>query len=312
MRAWLISLIAASGCAFFAPAAEACDIPVFRYALERWPADPFEVMVFHRGKLSDAQQAIVAALRKAAESTDAPANLSVEVVDVDGQMSKAAEAIWKTQKDAKLPWLVVRYPESPEEAPSAWAGPLESADVAALINSPARRQIASRILKGDSVVWLVLESGERAKDDAAVNLLETQLRRLEKELELPKIDPEDDTGPRLRSALPVKLAFSTLRISRTDAAEKALITMLINAQDEPLAAGEPAVFAIFGRGRVLPAMSGRQIKKMNIEEASAFLTGACSCQVKALNPGIDLLMSVDWDGALDAATPDTGGKRGGP
>ena len=32
--------------------AEACSVPVFRYALERWQADPYEVFVFHRGPLT--------------------------------------------------------------------------------------------------------------------------------------------------------------------------------------------------------------------------------------------------------------------
>ena len=31
-----------------------------------------------------------------------------------------------------------------------------------------------------------------------------------------------------------------------------------------------------------------------------FLLGACSCQVKRMNPGWDLLLNVDWDGALQA------------
>ncbi|MFT5104551.1 MAG: hypothetical protein ACI9UA_000166, partial [Pseudoalteromonas tetraodonis] len=32
-----------------------------------------------------------------------------------------------------------------------------------------------------------------------------------------------------------------------------------------------------------------------------FLTGACSCQVKAQNPGWDLLLSADWEKGLLAA-----------
>ena len=34
---------------------QACSIPVFRYALERWAADLFEVSVFYEGPLPDAQ-----------------------------------------------------------------------------------------------------------------------------------------------------------------------------------------------------------------------------------------------------------------
>ena len=38
--------------------APTCNIPVFRYALERWPADSYEVILFHRGPLTAAEQAL--------------------------------------------------------------------------------------------------------------------------------------------------------------------------------------------------------------------------------------------------------------
>jgi hypothetical protein len=33
----------------------ACSVPVFRYALEKWPADAYLTTVFHRGPLTAAQ-----------------------------------------------------------------------------------------------------------------------------------------------------------------------------------------------------------------------------------------------------------------
>ena len=33
--------------------ANACSIPVFRYAMERWPADYYEGIVIHKGPLAD-------------------------------------------------------------------------------------------------------------------------------------------------------------------------------------------------------------------------------------------------------------------
>ena len=37
----------------------ACSVPVFRYALEKWPPDVYQATVFHRGPLTSAQQALV-------------------------------------------------------------------------------------------------------------------------------------------------------------------------------------------------------------------------------------------------------------
>jgi hypothetical protein len=60
----------------------------------------------------------------------------------------------------------------------------------------------------------------------------------------------------------------------------------------------PIVFPMFGRGRVLDALIGPQIDKDVIEDACAFLIGPCSCIVKNQNPGIDMVMAVDWEAAL--------------
>jgi len=38
-----------------------------------------------------------------------------------------------------------------------------------------------------------------------------------------------------------------------------------------------------------------------IEDVTHFLLGSCSCEVKAQNPGWDLLLNVDWDEALKKA-----------
>ncbi|MFP6763184.1 MAG: hypothetical protein VB858_06190, partial [Planctomycetaceae bacterium] len=39
---------------------------------------------------------------------------------------------------------------------------------------------------------------------------------------------------------------------------------------------------------------------------SRFLTGACPCTIKAQNPGVDLLTSMDWDQNIDVVfKPDT-------
>jgi hypothetical protein len=71
---------------------------------------------------------------------------------------------------------------------------------------------------------------------------------------------------------------------------------------------EPWVAAVFGRGRVLGAWPAQGFGDEQVEEVCLFLLGACSCQVKNLNPGWDLLLRVDWDEELRAigytATPD--------
>jgi hypothetical protein len=55
------------------------------------------------------------------------------------------------------------------------------------------------------------------------------------------------------------------------------------------------VFPVYGRGLVLYAMIGSGIHAATITAAAEFLTGACSCEVKSQNPGLELLLTADWD-----------------
>ena len=53
---------------------------------------------------------------------------------------------------------------------------------------------------------------------------------------------------------------------------------------------------------MLCALVGGGINEETIGEVAAFLTGPCSCLIKEMNPGIDLLMSADWTSVLSAPT----------
>ena len=63
------------------------------------------------------------------------------------------------------------------------------------------------------------------------------------------------------------------------------------------------LFPVFGRARALASMKGSTIDLDLIEETSRFLCGACSCQVKAQNPGFDLLAMAQWDSIFGDQPP---------
>jgi hypothetical protein len=63
--------------------------------------------------------------------------------------------------------------------------------------------------------------------------------------------------------------------------------------------GEPMAFLIFGQGRVLWGLVGKGINAENVQEACSLMTAPCSCQIKSMNPGTDLLTSTDWYGFLE-------------
>ncbi len=281
--------------------ASACSIPVFRYALERWPAAPYLAVVFHKGPLTADERKLVEALREAGAG-GAPANLEVQAVDVEGKLDKPAEAIWKGEKATAMPWVVLLYPYELRIEERAWAGPLAAGLPKGLVDSPVRRALVNGLAAANCAVWLLVESGDKAKDDAAAKLIGEQLKKLEKTLELPTPDMfgepgEDAFTPEARQTL--KVAFSLVRVSRADKAEEGFLDCLLGVDAELKAEKRPMAFAIFGQGRALPCLIGDGINDDNVGEVCAFICGPCSCQVKAMNPGWDLLIAADWSAAIE-------------
>ena len=282
----------------------ACSVPVFRYALERWRSDPYQVVVFHRGKLTADQQVAVDALKPDGLAGDKFANITLRLVDLAGKVDPAMQALWKQQKTKTLPWMVVRYPAP---IPPAWAGRLSQPSVTRLLDSPIRREVARRILKGDCGVWVLLESGDRKKDDAAFRLLTARLKHEQSHLKLPEFSEKDRTDGLIDiDPQQLKVAFSVIRLSRNDPAEKLFVEMLLGSdvetyEDTPLGLrdkqfdGQPIAFPVFGRGRVLPPSIGKGINAENVSIDCSTLVGECTCTVKRSNPGLDLVMAVDWD-----------------
>ncbi len=280
-------------------------MPVFRYALERWPADSYEILVFSRGELPTKERAVVDWIQEhGSAGQEGVANCRVGVIDLDGQLDPYAQAVWDKQSSAKPPWMVVRYPRYPPAEADVWAG-RPSLDVAKrMLDSPVRHTLAENLLRGDVMVWLFLPCGDRAKDAAALKLLRAELKRVEGLLELPPeaLAPMEYYGEEETSEdeaasddEPPRVVLSVVNVARRDPAEDMLVRMLLQSEPDLRTFTEPMAFPVFGRGRLLYALVGKGINAETIDETCAFLTGPCMCEVKAQNPGLDLLMSVDWD-----------------
>jgi hypothetical protein len=304
MHRTCFTLLLLAGVLFPPGRTHACSIPVFRYALEQWHPDRYVVHVFHRGELTAEQRAQLDQLQPVGLNQQPIANLTVRTVDVAGELEPLAQELWDRHRSEALPWLVVETPSKPGlPVTHVWAGELSSAHVEQLIGSPLRASISKKLLEGESVVWVFLDSGNPERDDAAYKLLTEQLARLQQTLTLPPVDPADAAQ---LSIAPegLKLSFSAVRVARDDPAEGPFVDMLLSVEpdlrSEPLIGREMA-FPVFGRGRALYALVGDGINAGTIEEACQFLVGACQCTVKAQNPGADIVLAVDWDQFIDPA-----------
>jgi hypothetical protein len=267
----------------------ACSLPVFRSALETWEADRYPAVVFSQGLLSTDAQALLKSLQKG------PSNLSVTVVDVDKPASPDALKLWQAHGSPALPWLAASYFQG---RTVAWTGALDAAGLETLLDSPARKQLLDQLLGGVTAVWVLLESGDAARDDKVAEFLQKQSVELSKRLKL-AVGPDD---PQLRSGVPLKLEFSVVRVARTAPEEKFFVAQLLqpalNPQPDNLESVQPMVIPVFGRGRALPAIAEKDLLPKALSDAAGFLISACSCTAKDLTPGTNLLIAADWETEL--------------
>jgi hypothetical protein len=267
-----------------------CAVPVFRYALERWAPDAYEAVLIHRGPLADDDPA--SSLLKGDEAEFL--NLRISTMDLETSAENELTSLLGGTVPETLPALAIWYPLQKGRAAPIWTGEFTPAAVKALIQSPKRLQLAQRLTDGQTAVWVVVESGNAAKDKAVMQLLDQQLATATKELKEMTPEPAEELD------MPgLSYEFSMLAISRSDPQERMLLEMLLKSEpDLGDYADEPIVFPVFGRGRALYALASEGINADTIRETVAFLTGPCGCEIKMLNPGVDLLMGINWDAAV--------------
>lgn len=306
-----LAIIAASGGLHFV---DACVLPVFRYAIERWTADPYETVVFFRDTIRGGDSTKLADLLESSSRTRVhgdllgfknngrrrgTANMDVILVNVNDSLERWVAPIWEEYKGYELPMAVVRYPYESGVNAAVWTGPLKNIPVQPLVQSPIRTELSRRLLGGESGVWILLESDDRRKNRAAEKTLKAGIKKAEAEIELPEIPTEELPGwydPESAPALAIK--FSVLHLSQSDPAEHFFIDQLLKSEEGLSAHDGPIAFLVYGRGRALFSLKGEDLTVDNMVSASRFLSGPCSCTIKEQNPGVDLLMAIDWDAGI--------------
>ena len=265
----LTCLIAGNACA--------CDVPVFRYALERWPVTGYRAAV----NIPEGESSRSVPLSMLRESSEIGAVKSVLAVDLNHDLDK--------------PGLTLFYVQLPGKEIPIWSGRLNESAAKRLLDSPVRRKIADSILGGNSAVWILIESGDPAKDDAAREMLEKTIAEAQNSLTLPEILKHVE-APGAKS---LKVSFEVINVSRDDPEEEFLVAMF-EASEPDLSTYKdvPLAFPVFGRGRVPYALVGNGINRDNVFRACEFVVGPCACEMKEDNPGMDLLITEDWDSGL--------------
>ena len=61
---------------------EACNVPVFRYALERWQSDEYELVILHNQDLTPSEKTKIESIAKRTRARNGSLNLRVRVYDL--------------------------------------------------------------------------------------------------------------------------------------------------------------------------------------------------------------------------------------
>jgi len=261
----LIALVLAA-----AAALQACDTPVYQYSMYEWRPDRYEVRYFHRaGEAPAADAAVNERLR-----TASVANLSFHSVEVaaDGGVAQQHASAWRGHRMSELPLHVVSVPR---HGP-IFAGRLDAAAAGQLVDSPGRRELAGELSAGRAGVLVVLL--DRAAGD------DERVLQVARDAAAEAADGERTVG--------------LVSVDRADPAERWLVRQLLTVEDDLREIAGSMVFGAFGRGHVLPPFVGKGVTAQGMRDLIAFIHGPCACELKAANPGIDLLMRWSWDDHL--------------
>jgi hypothetical protein len=164
--------------------------------------------------------------------------------------------------------------------------------------------LSQRLIAGE-VVWVFLAAGPEEKSNELKAILTQELDR--RQDEDPSPEAAGDTDPASGSAGATGMPCSTLWLDRGDPEEAWLIANLL-AMEPDLASDEfgdlNLVFPLYGRGRILTALMGNGVNPAILRQTVQVLRAPCQNESKAANPGLDLLLSVDWAERLAARPPD--------
>jgi len=288
----------------------ATEIPVFRYALERWIPEAYTLIITHHDNLNEDQKKLLSDLDKVSETflNEAyygAANLTVKAINPTKELPSMSERDQEFVKkafngafsDTPQFALISPYPEA-----TVWIDDFNTDNLKYLINSPVRQAIAHHIMRGITGVWLMVDGTDDAVNDAKEKELRTHSAAMKDEIPPPKIGDSYKYGRHyVESKIPLLLEFEVIRIKADNPKEKCLLQILKNpavAKSLSIKAEDigvkPLAIPLFGRGRSFYGLIGDDIKQENIFHFCTYLLGNCSCQVKMQNPGIDFLFDAKW------------------
>ena len=245
-----------------------CTTKVSEWTLQNYSPSNYELVYYHSNESMDSE---LTEANKQLNRKLSHANIVFRSVNKNKITNVQEQYLYSLAPNTKQPFYALFYEErlfatfnSPEE-------------LTGLTESVLRRQIADEILKGNLCVILLLKTGNKEKDAIASTVIENFMKDC-----------------------PLKSIMPVFELSRNNAAEKMFVKMLLNVEYDLADIDGPMIFPIFGRFRILEPLLGQGITEENLDVLVRFLTADCSCLIKGMLPGMDMLCTNNWENPAPA------------
>jgi len=269
-----------------------CNIPVFRYALERWEPSQYILEVYQEAPFTEPEAQLIDRLNKISASGKERLNIKVNINNTEA-------AHFDEDVLSQLPGLILYFPDDTTHSNPIWAGGLNEENVEKLLDSPARKQLRKELQSDKTAVFLILSSSRGETDQEKNKFAEQILSQAEKEIYITAPGTDIHGNPIVNPDFShTDLHFSSIFVDRMNPEEEILARILLGTERDLWDYDVPIAFPLFGRGRILYALVGNGINKSMLYKACSAVTGWCSCTVKDDNPGTDLLIAADWNAGL--------------
>jgi hypothetical protein len=304
-RSWMGFLLLAFA---MVSATQACETPVYRYAMYRWQPAPYEIYFFHKGDRGGAGSELEDRINEVSEGSDNRANvvfLPINLADDPDLLSVPPDIKqgWLTQEEKRVPSYLVSTPYGVR----LYSGELTVESIDSLVDSPVRKSMATQLESGKVGVFLLLKGQDEAANEGARSILDEVVADVgagKISLYVPPV-AEEEASPKNP-----QFELGLLEVDRESEEEAWLIRSLLAVEPDLTAEQRPMVFLVYGRARALLPYIGKGISRENLLREVEFISGACSCTVKDQNPGIDLLVRYDWEAASAAIAERVGSEEG--
>lgn len=276
----------------------ACKTPVYKYAILNW-ADREYYQILRVYDSSKKQAETDPDIKKQFEGKEFITNVGIIPIDISQDLKQMYGDDFPTflkehMGENQPPYNIILNPRKSV----IYKGDIKPDDIPKLIMSPKRKELAEKLSVG-YIMLVLVEGKDEAKNKKAHEEIKKGIAKaIDVELDI-RSHGEDPSAPPIDKKTLKPITMSYVAISPNDANEIWFYRQMQKINPRITDDKEPVLYGIVGRGFVFDqGLVGEYLTEEQVVNMTIFLSGPCSCTVKAEAGGIDIITSWDWDKSI--------------